>query len=143
MISINWSRLSTFDYWLEGLQNNAGSYTTPTIPKESSFFWLFLNGYTTLICIGLVILFVKSLLHSKHPLQLKLPFIANNLIWMGITGISWFLCRQLEIWLLGSRIWILVNIIWIGVLLTLSIRYLSQFYPLELRYYRKNYKNEI
>lgn len=143
MISINWSQFSTFEYWLEGLQNASGSsYTTSVIAKDSSFFWIFLNGYTLAICLGIILLFVKSLFHSKHPLQAKIPFLANNLIWMGIIGVSWFLCRQLEVWLLGSRVWILANFIWISVLIIVSARYLSQFYPLELNYYRKSYKNE-
>lgn len=138
-MNINWSKLATFEYWLEGLQTKGGLVATPILDKGNWSFWFFLYFYTFLICLGIVLRISQTFLHPKHPLQLKIPNWSSNIIWIGVLGWLWFICRQLSIWFLGARFWLIGDAIWIMILLFLIVRYLIRFYPLEMRYFKNNY----
>ena len=138
---INFSKLVTFEYWLEGLQSKTGLVATPVLDRGAWTFWFFLYTFTFLICIGIALRIIQAFLHPKHPLQTKLPNYASNIIWIGIIGWSWFVCRQLNIWFLGARFWLLGFLIWLAILGFLFARYLIKFYPLEMNYFKKNYKS--
>lgn len=136
MPQIDWNKLVSLEYWLEGIAGGAIS-STPVNEANSFFFYFWLNLFSWIFIIGIVIRFSQAFLHDKHPFQNKLPFWGNNAIWFGILGLFWFVSRQIEIGFLGSRLWILSFVIWGLVILGLSIRYFIVFFPIEWAYYKK------
>jgi hypothetical protein len=137
---INWSKFIDYSYWFEGLQNNPGApVLVSKLANNSWFFWFFLILFGSFITIGILMKLFQLILHREHPLQTQFPFWSNNLIWMGLLGIVWFLCRQVQIAILGTRPWLLVGLVWFLVILGLAIRYFVKFYFLELRYFIKTY----
>jgi Na+/serine symporter len=138
MINIDWSKLVDLEYWLEGIAGS--SSLTPVIERGSSFFWAFLYLFSGMLVFGVALRVTQAFLHSQHPLQKQFPTWGNNLIWMGILGLIWFTLRETSVGFLGARIWLLVGLVWLLVLLYFVIRYFIVFYPLEISYYKKNFK---
>ena len=141
MIEIDWSKLVSLDYWLEGIAGT--SAVTPVIPKDSPFFWFFLYLFSGFIVAGILILLIKAFIHSEHPMQNKLPFLGNNFIWMGILGLVWFTMRETSVSFLGARIWLIFGLIWFLFVLIYFVRYLVFFYRLEIAYFRKKISGQV
>lgn len=131
---IDWNRLISLEYWMEGFVG--GSASTPINSQGDFFFWFWLYIFTGLFVLGFVINTALSFAPPELPFKKNAPFWANNIIWMGVLGVVWFLSRQLEIGLLGARFWILIGLVWAGLILIRVIRYLFWFFPLEFAYYK-------
>ena len=85
-----------------------------------------------------IILFVSNqFLNNRNPLKNKLPFLANNLFWMGTLGLLWFTLRQTQVGFLGARIWLIIGLCWFIVVMFFTIKYIFQNLALEMRYYSK------
>ena len=136
MNQVDWSKFLDLQYWTEGIAGNTA--VTPVVEKDSFFFWFFVSLFTYLFAKGVIMVTSEKFLDYKNPLIPKLSLWGNNYIWMGILGIIWFLLRQIEVGFLGSRIWLLVGLVWFLVVLGLIIRYFVAYFPLEWAYYRKN-----
>ena len=141
MLNVDWSKLVDLKYWLEGVAGS--SSLTPVIEKSSPFFWFFLYLFSGILVFGVALRVTQAFLHSEHPFQKQFPTWGNNLIWMGILGLTWFTLRETSVGFLGSRIWLLVGLVWVIVLLYLVIRYFVLFFPLEINYYKKNFKSVV
>lgn len=140
MSAIAWDKLTKLEYWFEGI---AGGISITTPMQEGSFaYWFFLWFFVALFTFGVLIRALQSFLDTKHPLQLKLPFWGNSVIWISIWGIIWFLCRQLSVGLLGARFWLVVLGIWFLVLLYFVAKYFIQNFRYELLYF-KNTKQAL
>lgn len=138
MGKVDWSKLVELEYWLEGVAGT--SSVTPAVEKDSFFFWLFVSFFTFLFGSGVVMLTSQKFLDDKHPLSPQLSIWGNNVLWMGILGMLWFLLRQIEVGFLGARIWLIVGFIWALVLFYLAIRYFVSYFPLEYAFFKKNKK---
>lgn len=136
MPNINFSKLFTLKYWLEGTTVGADSNISPVI--FGSFFYYFYVGLFCVMLISAILIMVYRLfLVANHPLHTKLDFLSQNLIWMGILGITWFAARSTGISFIGSRIWLLFGLVWIISLLAWLIRYFIQFYKLEMAFFNR------
>ena len=136
MNQVDWSNFLEIQYWVEGI---AGSTSvTPVVEVGSIFFNFFVTLFTVLFGLGLVLLTATKFTKEKNPLDNKLIVWGNNYLWMGLLGLLWFLLRQIEIGFLGSRIWLLVGLVWFIVLCVLQIRYFLIYFPLEWKYFKKN-----
>lgn len=138
MPSIDWEKLAKLEYWFEGIAGGI-SITTP-IKEGSYFFWFFLWSFVIVFALGVVIKTIGSFLDTNHPLQLKLPFWGNSVIWISIWGVIWFLCRQLSVGFLGARFWLIVLAIWALVLLYFVGKYFIQNFKYELLYFQNTKK---
>jgi hypothetical protein len=136
MNKIDWHKLVELQYWVEGIAGNTA--VTPIIDKDSIFFTFFSVLFTSLFAVGIISYFSTRFLNLKNPLISKLKFYGSNFIQMGLLGLVWLLLRQIEVGFLGSRIWLLVGLVWFLTILVLIIRYLIVYYPLEWAYYNKN-----
>jgi hypothetical protein len=142
MPSIDWSKLITFNYWLEGLQSTSGSsIVTPVIDQSSWFFWFYVWLFSGLVILGIILRLATVFLDKKVPTYDQLPLWSNNIIWMGVLGIGWFTARQLSVAFIGARFWLIIGFVWFLIILGLAIRYFIQFFPLELKYYLSHKKN--
>lgn len=136
MQQIDWSKFGSLQYWTEGIAGNTA--VTPVVERDSLFFWFFTVLFTVLFSKGVLLITATTFLDYKNPLVPKLSLWGNNYLWMGILGLLWFLLRQIEVGFLGSRIWLLVGLVWFLVVLGMIIRYFVAYFPLEWAYYRKN-----
>jgi len=135
MPEINWNKLLTLDYWLEGLAGQ--NVSTPFIQPESFFYWFYLYLFSSLIVAGIVIRCAMAFIHERHPIQKRIPMLSTNVIWIGIVGLMWFLARQTNFVMVGARMWILVLLAWGLIVAYLFIRDMIYFYPVERAYFRK------
>lgn len=143
MPTIDWSKLLTFDYWLEGLQAKQGSsIVTPVIAQTSWFFWFYIWLFAGLIIAGILMKLSQVFLNKKFPMQDQIPMWSNNLIWIGVLGVTWFMARQLSVAFIGARFWIIIGFVWFLVVLGFAIRYFIRFFPLEMKYYQNHKKLE-
>lgn len=140
MSSIDFSKLLTLKYWLEGTTTSDYINVLP-VEAGSIFFNLYLVAFCGTLITAIILTTSKLFMNVANPLQGKFTFLSQNLAWMGILGLGWFGCRQTNIAFLGSRIWLLVWIIWFLIIIGLFIRYLVTFYPLERAYFVKNKKS--
>ena len=144
MPSIDWSKLLTLNYWLEGLQATQGSsIVTPVIAQTSWFFWFYVWFFSGLIIVGILMRLATVLMDTKAPTHDQLPMWSNNIIWMGVLGVSWFTARQLSVAFIGARFWLIIGLIWFLVIAYLAARYFIKFFPLELKYYRSHKSTKI
>jgi magnesium-transporting ATPase (P-type) len=137
---INWTELIKPEYWIEGFAG--GSASTPINSQANVFFWFWLIVFSVLFTIGVVINTFFSFAPEELPFKKNAPFWANNLIWMGILGVGWFLARQLEIGLLGARFWLLIGLFWAFLISIRVVRYLFWYFPLELAYFKNLQKQK-
>lgn len=135
MSNINWSKLLDIKYWLEGIAGNTS--LTPIIPINSFFYFFYIYLFGGLLIVGIIILVINQLLNQKNPLRNRLPFLGNNLFWMGCLGIIWFLFRQTQVGFLGARIWIIFGFVWFVTVLYFTLRYFLLYSRLEMQYYIK------
>jgi hypothetical protein len=135
MPTIYWEKLIRLDYWFEGIGGRVS--ITPPVEYGSWFFWFFISFFTAVFSIGVLIRVSQGFLHKNYPLQPKLNFWGNSVIWIGFWGLTWFLVRQLSVGFLGARFWLLVLGIWFLVILYLALRYLFSKYKFEKSYFDK------
>ena len=137
---IDWKKFIDLQYWFEGV---AGSTSiTPTIEKNSFFFWFFLASFSVIFTIGVCLKILEIFMHPLNPLTKKFNVIGNNLISIGILGICWFCLRQLSIGFLGARFWLLVMLVWAGILSFWVGKYFSYSYKFENLYFQKKILNK-
>lgn len=140
-MQINWSEFSKFDYWFAGISGNIS--ITPPIETNSQFYWFFLWLFSLIISSAILIKFATIFLHAQHPLVEKINFWGDNVLWIGILGNFWFLCRQLSVGFLGARLWLWFLLIWFLVLVGFIIRYFLVTFQLEYLYYLKHYRSDL
>jgi Na+/citrate or Na+/malate symporter len=140
MSSIDFSKLFTLKYWLEGTTTSDYINVLP-VEAGSIFFNLYLVAFCGTLITAIVLTTAKLFINGQNPLQPKFTFLSQNFAWMGILGLGWFGCRQTNIAFLGSRIWLLVWLIWGIVILGIFLKYLVKFYPLERSFFLKNKKS--
>ncbi len=135
MPSIEWSKLLTLKYWLEG---TTASDTVNLLPvsQGSFFFYFYLAFFGGLIIVSILMLLAKLFLHPHHPLQDKFALLSGNLTWMGILGLGWFTLRQIQVSFLSARLWLLLGAIWFIAIAVYFIRYYISFYKLEMNYFK-------
>lgn len=136
MPKINWESFTKLEYWFSGIAGDLSS--TPVIEKGSYFFWFFLAIFTAIFSIGVIMKVCTSFLKEDHPLNSKLNFWGDNVIWIGVLGNTWFLVRQLSVGFLGARFWVVVLAIWALILLYFIARYYIYFFKIEYLYFQKN-----
>lgn len=126
------------DFWLEGI---AGQNTVGSLPlSENGFRNFFLILFASFVMGGIALKLIKIFLPLEHPLQSKISFWTNNLIWMGVLGLFWWLFNQWgPLLFIGSKFWLLVGLVWTLGLLYLVIKYFIADYRLELAYFRRRY----
>lgn len=138
MSEINWNKLASLEYWLEGIAGGAGSsYTIRPVDMSSSFFWVYLYSFSVLFLLGIMIRVSQAFIHEENPFQAKFPSLGNNFISMGILGYFWFFLRQTQITFLGTRIWLIFGVIWFLILGYWFVSYLFTFYGIEMNYFKK------
>jgi len=138
MPQISWDKLLKLEYWFEGIAGGI-SITTPLI-ENSFFYWFFLWFFVVVFAFAIALKALQGFLDTNHPLQLKIPFWSNSVIWISIWGVIWFLCRQLSVGFLGARFWLIVLGIWFLVLLYFVVKYFIQNYKYELLYFQKTHQ---
>jgi hypothetical protein len=138
LTKINWLRFLDYNYWLEGIKNGTGSlFVTPAVKTNSDFYWFFIIFFCVLAIIGILSRFLQLFLNKNHPLQVRIPFFANNITWLGVVGIGWFILRQIEVAFLGARFWLIFLLAWGLAIVYISVKYMLNFYKLELAYFKK------
>ncbi len=135
MFNIDWSKITSLNYWLEG-SNIGQDYNVRVIETNSPFFYFFVIFFGGLIVVSILINIYKMFLNTNHPLQSKLSIIGANIGWMGFLGGLWFALRELQVSFLSSRLWLIFGFIWFLVLAVYMLNYLIRFYHLELNYFR-------
>ena len=140
MPQIDWSKLITLEYWLEGVAGD--DFGAPFIEVGSFFYWFYLYLFATLIILGICWKVSRAFIHQDHPLQKKIPFWSTSLIWLGILGLFWFLMRQINIGLLGARFWLLIMLGYVVIVGILAIDYFRKFYFIEITYFKNNIKSK-
>lgn len=135
MNQIDWSRLLEIQYWVEGIAGD--SAVTPPVESDSIFFWFYVTLFTVLFSVGIILLTSEKFLNQKNPFASKFVLWGNNYLWMGVLGMIWFLLRQIEIGFLGSRVWMLVGMVWFLVLFFIQAKYFLTYFTLEWTYYKK------
>ena len=136
MPNINFSKIFTLKYWLEGTTAGADVNILP-VEYNSFFYYFYIATFSGLIVISILLLVYKLFLQETHPLQTKIGLLSQNLIWMGILGVGWFLARQTNISFLSARMWLFFGFIWFVIIMGWFVRYMITYYPLELSFFRK------
>jgi hypothetical protein len=139
MVNIDWNKLVTLDYWLEGIAGD--SFGAPFIEVGTWSYWFYLYFFSTLIVIGILWKVYRAFLDSEHPIQKKIPFWSSSLVWLGLIGLFWFLMRQIDIGLLGARLWLLVMGGYVLVVMYFAADYFRKYYPIEINYYKQQKKS--
>jgi len=135
MPEIDWNKLKTLEYWLAGFAGNTA--ITPTLEMYSFFFWTFISIFSIVFSIGVGFKVSTAYFDPNNPLVGKFNIFGNNLIWVGIMGMSWFLFRQIQVGFLGARFWLLVLGIWVVGLGVYAGRYFALYYKFENLYFQK------
>ena len=137
--TIDWSKILKPDFWLEGI---AGQNLVSQPLSENGFRNLFLLIFAVLLIGGIVFRFFKVFLPIQHPLQPRLSTWTGNYIWMGILGIMWWLFNQWgPLLFIGSKLWLIVGLIWLLTLKYFIIKYFLTEFRLEMAYYKKKFVN--
>jgi hypothetical protein len=134
---IDWNKLIDIQYWFEGIVGSTA--TTPPVENLSFFYWFFISIFSVIIILSVVGRVVISYLPIEHPLHDKMDTWTNNTAWIGTLGIVWFLSRQVNVGLLGSRFWLLVFAAWFLILGYFVLKYLLTLYPIEKIYYQEKF----
>jgi hypothetical protein len=135
MNTIDWKKLVNLQYWFEGVAGDTS--ITPTIQKNTFFFWFFLTIFSIIFTVGITLKIAQLFMHPLNPLTKKFSILSSNLISMGITGIIWFCLRQLSVGFLGARFWLLIIGAWAGGLAFWLGKYFSYAYKFESLYFQK------
>jgi hypothetical protein len=141
MPNVDFSKIATLKYWLEGTTAGADVNILP-VEFNSFYYYFYISVFSGFLILAIGIMVYKLFLPSAHPLQNKIGFLSQNLVWMGILGVGWFLARQTSISFLSARLWLIFGFIWLLAVLFWFFRYLITFYPLELAFYKKQ-KSEV
>ncbi len=129
---IELQKLFTVDYWI-----SAGNIATPPVHSYSYQFW----GYIALIVFLMLIAFAFRIYKGiyldeqtidnivkdndpKNPIYAKYSFFEGYFMVASYLTAFFFLCRQAEIAILGSKPFILLVLIYILVGVFLFLRYL-------------------
>lgn len=142
MPNIDFSKLASLKYWLEG---TTAGVDVNIIPVEfgSFFYYFYVSIFSGLIILAILLIIYRLYISQDHPLQSKLDFLSQNLIWMGILGSLWFLARQVEISFVSARLWLIFGFIWFLAVMFWFLRYYFWYYPLELSFYKKSKELKI
>ena len=81
---------------------------------------------------------LESFLHLENPLKQRLTSWGANIVAMGYMGIFWFLMRQLRVFLLGARFWLLILLVWFLILLYFVVKYFILYFQIEYLYFKQN-----
>jgi hypothetical protein len=135
MPNIDWSKLFTLKYWLEG---TTASDTVNLLPvsQGSFFFYFYLSFFGGLIILSILMLLLKLFIHPQHPLQDKFALLSGNFTWIGILGLGWFTLRQIQVSFLSARLWVFFGAIWFLAIAIYFVRYYFVFYKLEMNYFK-------
>ena len=140
MQTVDWSKLVSLKYWLEGTVASETANLT-TIEQNSFFFYFFVGSFSFLLVIAILLSLLKVFLHPKHPLQTRIPFLATNFFWMGFLGLGWFGLREIQVAFLGARFWLLFELVWFIAIIVWLARYWILFRPMEMRYFKEKVIN--
>lgn len=143
MITFDFNKFKTLDYWFAGA---AGSYAdVPVIDKTSTFFSLYINLFSVLFIIGIVLNLIPLLVKTEFPLIKKLPLWGTNFSWIGFLGMLWFSLRQTKVAFFGARFWLVIGIIWLFVILFFIARYFVLYFNIERKFYlsKRNKNSKI
>lgn len=131
---INWSKLTTLEYWLEGIANTSEA---PYIEYDTYFYWFYLYVFAVLIITGIVWKVALVFVDNAHPIQKRSPFFSSSLIWLGLFGIFWFVMRQINIGIFGARLWLFPMLLYVIFMVYYGIRYYRTRYSIEIQYYKR------
>ena len=140
MPEIDWTKLISLEYWLEGVAGNQS--ITPVLERYSFFFWSFLAVFSFVFMLGVIFKLVTFYLHFENPLKEKFSIISANLIWLSIIGDFWFLFRQFNVGFLGARFWLLVLLLWFLIFAGYLIRYFLVYFKFEYLYFKQKVLHE-
>jgi hypothetical protein len=136
MISFDLNKLRSPDYWFAGA---AGSYAdVPVIDKTSDFFSLYIDTFSFLFILGLILGSVSLFSKSNFPLIKKLSLWGTNFSWMGFLGMFWFSLRETKIAFFGARFWLIIGFAWFAIVFFFIARYFLFYFKIERTYYSKN-----
>jgi|GEM_PF-5734716 len=132
---LDWSKIFSAKYWFQG--TSPESLLDPVV-KDSAYFWIFLGFFSFVVTAGVVMMVLESFLHLENPLKQRLTSWGANIVAMGYMGIFWFLMRQLKVFLLGARFWLLILLVWFLILLYLVVKYFILYFQIEYLYFKQN-----
>ena len=139
--TIDWSRILKPDFWLEGI---AGQNLVSSPLSENGFRNLFLLIFAVFLIGGILFRLIKIFLPLQHPLQPRISTWTGNYIWMGILGIMWWLFNQWgPLFFIGSKLWLLVGLVWLLTLKYFILKYFITEYRLEISYYNKKFTKSV
>lgn len=138
MNNIDWSKLTNFQYWFEGV--SGGTVSTPPVELYSFHFWFLTVLPVTLFVFGILFKIAKSFLHIDHPLVTKFDQWGTQILWIATLFSVWFLLRQMNIGFLSARFWTLVLACWFLAVVYLVIRYFSFLFQVEYLYFKEHQK---
>jgi hypothetical protein len=141
MANIDFSKIFTLKYWIEGTTAGADVNIVP-VANGSFFYYFYLTLFCGFLILGILVFIYKIFLNKEHPAQPKFGFLGQNLIWQGILGLGWFFCRQVNVSFFSARLWLIFGFFWVAYILFWFIRYRVQFYPLEQQYYLNQLKGQ-
>lgn len=139
MPQVNWGEFVSLEYWLEGVAGRRGADDPQSliIQADSWFFWLYLWIFVFFVVLAILLKASQAFLDPRHPLQRQIPVWSANLALMGVFGFCWFFFRQINAYMLNSRLWLLVGLLWLLGFLGWVVRYFWHFFPLEWATYQK------
>ncbi len=138
MNNIDWSKLTDFKYWFEGV--SGGSAATPPVELYSFHFWFLTTLPVTLFLVGVGLKVAKSFLHLDHPLVEKFDQWGSQIIWIASLFSIWFLFRQMNIGFLSARFWTLILGAWFVIASYFVFKYFSFLYQVEYLYFKEHQK---
>jgi hypothetical protein len=141
MLNIDWSRFIDPKYWLEGIAG--GISQTPALTRDGFFFSFFLYLFSGFFVLAIIMKVVQAFLHDQNPLQSKFPTWSDNFLWMGILGLLWFILRNIQVGFLGSRVWILIGLVWFLILAYFIIKYFVINWRMEYKYFKTKVLSEL
>lgn len=125
----------TGDYWLAGI-------TTPTdiVSRDSASFWFYIIFFFAVSAAGVLLMYKKQMMPIDHPLSERMGRWSSVALTMGCLGSFWFLCRELNIAYIGTRIWMVVAALFLVYFLFIEKKYYKDFLKLQLEGYNKSSK---
>jgi hypothetical protein len=129
MPNIDFSKLGTLKYWLEGTTAGPDVNIIP-VETGSFFYYFYVSVFCGFIVLAILLIIYKMFLSPEHPLQTKLGFLSQNFI-------CWFLARQVEVSFVSSRLWLLIGLIWFIAIMAWFVRYITRYYKHEIAYFNK------
>jgi hypothetical protein len=139
-VSTDISNLIKWEYWLDAFKGDNPTLTSPVISNTSFFFSFFLYFFSAIAIAGFALVIYKHILPKSHPFKKSGSIITGHLITLGLLGLLWFLCRELSIGLVGSRLMLLIGGLYTFGAITYFFRVYWFFFAIELKHYRLHNK---